>query len=303
MKRTILSILGVSLITIASLAQTQPMNANFENWEELPFGTSTMEEPVGWNSSNQCTALLNVTPLTKSTDSNSGTFSARMESHDGPGSIVVNGVLTTAEMICGFNSGGQEGGSPHTDFIPDSIVGWYKYTPANSDSAYSQIMFLANNDQDTVSYTRINFTQTVTSWTRFSAPITPGSASPEKLSLFFSSSWGDGAQGEGEVGSVFLIDDVSFYYPQDVSVGDDLEANEWTVYPNPVADNVNVRVVGGTEANIEILDVTGKRMKYLRLSDNNTTIDLSAFIAGVYLYQIQSLDGQVLRTGKLLVNP
>lgn len=311
MKRTILSILATGVITSTLFGQTQPLNTGFENWEELPGSLSnTFWEPNDWNTSNKCTELLNAAAVSQSSDAHSGSSSARLESLDGPGpTIVMNGVLTTAEVICLASSGGQSGGMPFPSLgegvrsFPDSIVGWYKYAPVGNDSAYSQIMFLANNDQDTVCFTRIDF-HTQPNWTRFSAPICPGNnTEPEKLSLFFSSSWGDGAQGEGEIGSVFFVDDVEFIYPLDIGVGDELNANEWLVYPNPTQGDLNINTEPGIDANIEVLDITGKQVAFEKLNDQKTNINLSKLVAGIYLYQIKSLNNQVLRTGKLLVNP
>ena len=305
MKKNILSILSISLVASSVFGQIQPTNANFDNWETLNGPISnTYEEPNDWNTSNECTALINQFSVTKSTDAYQGTHSARLESRSTSfQGVIANGIVTTAQMICLAQGGGQEGGASYTDpWVPDSIVGWYKYTPANMDSAYSQIMFLANNDLDTVSFTRVDL-HAAAEWTRFSHPITPLSGvNPEKLSLFFSSSWGDGGQGEAEVGSILFIDDVSFVYAEDVSVGENLSAINWSVYPNPAIDVLNVKSFLGEKANIEILDITGKTIKFINLNSSTSSVDVTDLLSGVYLYQIRSLENEVFRTGKLLVN-
>ncbi|MCF8275663.1 MAG: T9SS type A sorting domain-containing protein [Flavobacteriales bacterium] len=304
MKKSLLTFISSAFI-LNAVAQFQPANASFDDWETLNGPISnTYDEPVSWNTANECTAILNVTPVTKSTDAHSGSHSIRLESLDGPGpTIVMNGVVTTAQMICSANSGGQEGGADFSGVMPDSIVGWYKYAPANQDSAYSQIMFLANNDQDTVSYTRVNFTTTVSSWTRFSAPITQATGTPEKLSLFFSSSWGDGAQGQAEIGSIMYVDAVQFIYPFGTGINTVTNENDWNVYPNPVSGILNIQGSSLEPANFELLDITGKRMMLKRIGAGASSLDLSKLVAGVYLYQISSMDGTSVRTGKLLVNP
>ena len=310
MKKTILSILSIGLFTATSFGQTQPPNIGFEEWEELDGSLSnTYWEPEEWSTSNQCTELLNATPVTQSSDAYQGASSARLETLDGPGEIIVmNGVITTANMICLASSGGQEGGINFPSFgggvrsFPDSLVGWYKYAPIDNDSAYSQIMFLANNEQDTVCFTRLDY-HAQAEWTRFSVAICPGNTDdPEILSLLFSSSWGDGAAGEGEIGSVFYLDAIEFIYPLDISVGNELADGNWSVYPNPASDVVNVRSLVGEKAKIEILDVTGKTVMVSSLNSDNTRLELSTFLAGVYLYQIRSTENEVLRTGKLFVN-
>jgi hypothetical protein len=163
-------------------------------------------------------------------------------------------------------------------------------------------MWLSDNEMDTTCYNRIDF-HTATNWTRFSSPLCPAeNGSSQKLSLLFSSSWGDGSLGEAEVGSVLFLDNISFVNaPQGI---DQTESETtWTVYPNPTQGELNVQVLKGEKARIEIIDVTGKRMKYVDLTDDKSVIDLSQLVAGVYLYQIRTLENQVLRSGKLLVKP
>ncbi|MGB0369691.1 MAG: T9SS type A sorting domain-containing protein, partial [Flavobacteriales bacterium] len=77
----------------------------------------------------------------------------------------------------------------------------------------------------------------------------------------------------------------------------------WSVYPNPAVNVLNVKSLLGEQASIEILDITGKTVKAVNLTSDNTAIDVNKLVAGVYLYQIRSEENQVLRTGKLLVNP
>lgn len=307
MKKSLLFILSGTLFLSSAQAQImQPANADFENWESIPgsIGNNYME-PVDWNTGNECSEIINQLAVTQSSDAYSGSYSARLETLSAFGNIKINGVLTTASMICLANGGGQEGGSAYTAMIPDSIVGYFKYTPANAnDSAYAQIMFLANNDLDTISYTRVNFSETVSQWMRFSAPLTPAGqgATPEKLSLFFSSSRGDGSQGDAEVGSIFFVDDVEFIAVPE-SVNEIYNAEGWDIYPNPATDVFTIKGNVGRGATLEILDVTGKQVRFQALNSNTSVVDINDLVSGVYLYQIQTLKGQKVRTGKLMVNP
>ena len=118
MKRTLLSILSVGVIVGISHAQTQVPNIGFENWETLNGPISnTYEEPVDWNSANECTAIVNQFSVIKSTDAHSGTYSAMLESKSTSfQGVIANGVLTTANMICLAQGGGQEGGLTDRDW-------------------------------------------------------------------------------------------------------------------------------------------------------------------------------------------
>lgn len=304
MKRIILSATGLLLSFGIASAQMQISNSGFENWETLDGPISnTYEEPIDWNSANECTAIVNQFSVTKSTDTYEGDHSVRLESRSTafPG-VIANGVVTTANMICLAQGGGQEGGIPYTDaMLPDSIVGWYKYAPAQNDSAYLQLMFLANGDQDTVSYTRGVMFEEQTQWSRFSFPIEPASSDPEKLSLIFSSSWGDGSQGQAVVGSVFFVDQVSLVY-NGVGVGDAPQSSVWDVYPNPATDVVRVKMPPRETAFMEVYDMTGKRIATHRILSNGQQVDVNGVVPGLYIYQLTLEDGSTVRTGKLFVN-
>ena len=306
MKKSLLIIITGAFVATASYAQiAQPTNADFESWENLNGSIgNTYSEPVDWNTGNECSELLNQLAVTQSSDAYSGSSSAKLETLPAFGNIRINGVITTANMICSANSGGQEGGSDYTVMIPDSVVGYFKSAPMANDSGYVQVMFLANNDMDTISFTRFNFTETVNEWTRFSVPITPATSgqSPEKLSLFFSSSWGDGSQGQAEVGSILYIDAVSFI-ENPLSVNEYYNHTDWSVYPNPATDLVNIKGVSTEGATIEILDVTGKQVKFENIFAGRSVVTVDDLVEGVYLYQIRTLRGEITRTGKLIVNP
>lgn len=301
MKKSLLTIL-IGITASGVNAQTQMPNGGFENWDSETILFHTFQEPVDYNTSTQCTAILNISPVTQSTDAHSGSYSARLETLSGGGNIRANGVMSTAEIICLASSGGQEGGYAYTDEFPDQLEGWYKYAPANQDSAYIQIMFLANNDQDTVCYTRHDLFAAA-DWTKFTVPLCDGATgnTAEVLSLFFSSSWGDGAQGQAEVGSVLFLDDIEFTNVN--GIDEAITERTWTVYPNPVIGELNVQVLQGEEATIEIVDVTGKLVKQEKVNESNQKVDLNSLVTGIYLYQIRSEQNEVLRTGKLLVNP
>ncbi|MBI1285968.1 MAG: T9SS type A sorting domain-containing protein [Flavobacteriales bacterium] len=306
MKKSLLFILGLAGTTFSVIGQNQqPPNPSFETWETLPGPISnTYVEPENWNTSNECTAIINQFSVSKSSDAHTGSFSAKLETKSSsfPG-VIINGVLTTADMICLAQGGGQEGGIAYTqEMTPDSIVVWYKYAPATGDSAYSQIMFLANNDQDTVSYTRVNIVGNASEWTRLSAPLNPTTGTPEKLSLFFSSSYGDGSQGQAVVGSVLFVDDVELIY-NPAGINDDYNNSKWNVYPNPVINELNVSVAPGQKGKLEILDVTGKRVRLVKVSEATRKIDVSQLATGIYLYQFKDLNDRPIRTGKLMVNP
>ena len=64
------------------------------------------------------------------------------------------------------------------------------------------------------------------------------------------------------------------------------------IYPNPAVDKVNVSIEGEVEndINIEVYDLTGKRImnSHNSMQDSNITLDISPIPAGIYLMKIES---------------
>ena len=300
MKRTILSILTVITGFGFANAQDPTPNASFENWETITSGLNDYSEPIDWNTANECASLLGIESVSQSSDAHSGSSSALLTSMQGTGNILINGVLTTSSMICDPFNPGITGGTTYTS-RPDSVVGWFKYAPVDVDTAYVQVILF--NQEDTVAYLKHQTWETTSEWTRFSAPLDYWSSdTPDKISVFFNSSWGNGNLGEGFAGSALYIDDVDII-SNPTGINDVLASAAWNIYPNPVIGELNISMPAGGEANIEILDVTGKRVKLERINESNTKLMVDQLVAGIYLYQISSVDDVVIKTGKLLVNP
>jgi len=300
MKRTLLAILALAFSTGLVMAQNPTPNASFENWEDITSGLNTYSEPVDWSSVNECTSILSIQPLTQSSVAHSGNSSANLTTVAGIGDIKYNGVLTTSTMNCDPFNPGITGGTNY-DLRPDSIVGWFQYAPVDVDTAYVQVILF--NQGDTVGYLKLKNHQTISEWTRFSGAIEYfNQLTPDVISVFFNSSWGNGNLGEGFGGSELLIDDVELIF-NSTGIEEELAQGNWVVYPNPAVGEVNIRIPSGKEANIEILDVTGKRVKYVKVNEMESTIAVDQLVAGIYLYQITSLDKHVIKTGKLLINP
>jgi hypothetical protein len=80
---------------------------------------------------------------------------------------------------------------------------------------------------------------------------------------------------------------------------------QFSVYPNPVADNLNVSYnIDGdfTRGSIELYDVVGKQVstQALTASSAKLQLDVSELNAGVYFYTIK-VDGQALKTERVII--
>jgi hypothetical protein len=287
-----------SLATLNAQAQNALPNNSFETWETVNAGIGSYNEPVDWNSANTCSYILSVSSVSQSTDAHSGSSSAKMETKQA-GAILIGGVLSTATMVCNPANPGITGGLPYTQ-RPDSLVGWFKYTPQGVDTAYIQfILFDANGDS--VSYTKHKIIGTTTAWTRFSAPISYMNNNAVTTSSFLAnSSWGNSNNGEAVVGSILLLDDVELVF----ATGIDEHALNTRVnlFPNPANGVLNLENATGADLHIELTDITGKRVLRHQVGMGTERLDVNNLAPGMYLYRISGDNAGAARTGKLLLN-
>ncbi len=285
---------SLALISIA-MAQNPLPNPGFENWETI----GAYEEPIDWSSANECSDQISLYAVGKSTDAHSGSFSVRMVTLDLLGTVKINGVVTTSDMIC-TPPYGISGGITY-DQRPDSIAGWYKYTAVDLDTGYVQAILF--NGADTIGYAKAATWGTTSIWSRFSEAIDyTSTATPTLSSVLFNSSWGNGNLNQGFAGSELLIDDVEFIFNPN-GIGDHPTAAQWEVYPNPTDGVLHVEFAAGEDAFLTLLDVAGKQVAFERVGETASELDLSALEPGLYVYRLMSLENRVIRTGKLLVNP
>jgi hypothetical protein len=294
MRKTLLFITA-GLLSCLSYGQMLP-NMGFENWETI----GTYAEPMDWNTANECSAQISIVSVTESNDVHSGGSSARLETKDFLGVLKVNGVVTTATMICDPSNPGQVGGYSETA-RPDSMVFWAKYAPVDIDTAYCQVLFFGEGgNTDTISNDKFNVVGTVSDWTRFSFPINWLTAeNPTMASVLFNSSWGNGNLNQGFAGSVFFVDDAEWTMTEPESISEE-EAQKWKLTPNPVS---NFLTVSGSASGgqLDVFNTTGKLVGGWNLEAFQSTIDLSDLPVGLYLYQLTTRNNEPIKTGKFLV--
>lgn len=73
-----------------------------------------------------------------------------------------------------------------------------------------------------------------------------------------------------------------------------------SVYPNPSNGSLNVNV-NAKDCIFEVYDVIGKRILSQKLSDYETTLDISSFNNGTYLFKVLR-DNILVKTDKLIIN-
>ncbi len=82
----------------------------------------------------------------------------------------------------------------------------------------------------------------------------------------------------------------------DMLGADENHASEFTVYPNPASNMLNV-ITNGADAikSIRLIDITGKSILSQTVSSSQTSIDVSDISTGMYFLQVESTSGKSIR--------
>ncbi len=70
------------------------------------------------------------------------------------------------------------------------------------------------------------------------------------------------------------------------------------LFPNPIKDNLNIKLSNVVETKVNIYDINGKKLHEQKISNINTTIDVSEFSSGIYFVKLMNNKGE--RTLKLV---
>ena len=243
-----LATLLLSAISFGATAQTTITNGGFELWGNTVPAGDPHEEPTNWysNQSGSSTASLGgQTCFKDATVVHSGTYSVRVQTISGPFSTVINGNVTTGVVNAPTLSKadgyiGTKNYSTATDVRrmsftgrPDSLVGWYKYTPGGAGEQGKVRAILHTSDyfdpelpstyhtnptaNKIGDVTFLTPTTAVTTWTRFSVPFTYTSASsPAYIMINVTSS---ALQTTTISGSKLWLDDIEAVYTSSGSCG------------------------------------------------------------------------------------
>lgn len=287
---TLLLVLSATAISTAQNAATP--NPGFENWTQV----GNRFDPNNWNTLNPSTSILNVLTCTRASgvDAHSGTYAIKLTTKSVFGQTA-NGIATTAKIKT-IPPYGVSGGIAYTA-RPDSMVGWFKYSPASpADSGFIEYISQAPN-KDTVGFARIYTSNVaVTTYQRFSVPINYWSAAtPDTAYWLFSAS--DGVN--PVINSSLFIDDIDLVF-NTTGINSNVAINNFAV-TNFVNDNI-LKVVNNSssQAQLTIMDNAGRTVKQLTVSIGENNFSTEALASGVYFYKIVQPKQDSAVTGKLV---
>lgn len=91
--------------------------------------------------------------------------------------------------------------------------------------------------------------------------------------------------------------------PNTLSVKDEVyNNNAISIFPNPAADHFNVMVTNlKGKATIALFDATGRQVSSAMLNANQNEVSTNGLTNGMYLYRVADENGNLVKTGKLLI--
>jgi hypothetical protein len=304
-----LSILGIFCIALSVNAQ-ELENGGFENWESLPNGNP---EPTDWSSTQSAfpETLGNLAPqvlFQDDTNPHSGDYCLHLKNvFVSIANIVSNGIATNGRVYADFNPSLS---STRTDVEdprwntpcitrPDSIVGWYRYSPQGEDITTVQALLHTGTigilpDPNSTGWVGIaNFespNENITEWTRFSAPfVYLNEEIPEYLLINISSGNGTNPVAESEG----WYDDIELVY-NPLGLDEDVANALLNVYSKDQDIVVDMRKFGAGETfDLEVYTATGMLITRDRVISGYTK-EIEVQARGVLICTLKGADGLTL---------
>lgn len=297
--KTILTTFILSFSVAFLNAQTNPAtpNANFEDWTYVS-ANGGYNDPNGWNCLNPYTAPLGaVTCYKDSTTVRSGKYSALLLTMSAF-SQLIPGTLTTGTIDAGNQT--INGGLPYA-LRPDSIIGWYQYTSVSGDNGDIEFYLFGATHTDTIGQAFLKTpASNVSSWTRFSLPVIySGSSTPDTALWIITSS---NNQVSGHAGSKLIIDSLGLVFNTNTGINKMANALNVTISPNPTSGLITINNNSNTStALFSLYDLTGRKIQEEKIAPGANYIQLTGVSDGIYIYSIEDETGDMLKTGKIVV--
>lgn len=281
-------------ISIGMLAQNATPNAGFENWNSV----GNRVDPADWNTLNPNTAIIGVLTCTRAsgTDAHSGSYAIKLTTKSVFG-VTANGIASTGTLIT-TPPYGVTGGIPFTG-RPDSITGWYKYTPQGADQGFVELQLLGSVNTDTIGYVRFETPNaTVSSFTRFSAPVTYISPNNPSNSIWIISS----SRGTNPVvNSSIIVDDIAMVF-NPTSVATISASNNVQLLNNPASDELHLKLSENSTYLFQLVDISGSVILQKTIDASDASINVAAVKSGLYYYQVKSHQALTTLSGKVVIS-
>lgn len=276
-----------------SNAQNPTPNAGFEEWTEVNF-FGNFFIPNSWDNLDSSTALLGILTCQRTTDAHSGSYAVKLVTY----AIVAfndtaNGIVTTGNLIT-VPPYGIEGGIPYTE-RPDSIACWVKYQPVGGDSTMIQFSLL-DATNDTVGMALLKIGATISSYTRFSAPVVYYSAATPALSRWMMSS----SNGFKAIpGSTLYVDDLALLFTTGV---EGVQNTSGMQFINSfVTDQLLLSNPKHYSGQLRLYNAIGSLQAMYPVTHTSEQFHLPHLMNGMYYCTVAGDDGAILLQKKIVV--
>lgn len=309
MKKILLSSITVAALALGANAQAYIPNSGFESW-----GTQTGEaqQPQGWISYNVFTSPLipggNTNPISVTQagtpDNYQGNYSAKIETVTLVANPSPSDVPNTAGAIY---TGSVALASPYlfpgyaSQQRPQTLTYYTKYTPVGTDSgmAIVAVTHWNGSSRDTIAYGIDIIPTAIASYTMRTVALvydpTFVNTIPDTIAVAFSASGFYNPQ----VGSAIWVDAVAF--SGYVGIGEQINNNGVSVYPNPSATSTQFDVTVENAAQVVVFDMTGREVARENFNGKVARVNSAALANGSYSYSIISNEAEVLSRGQFAV--
>lgn len=303
MKRiSVLFLLGMCL-GYSNYAQDQLENAGFEEWENiLATVNDTIREPLEWSSlkTSDLPNLAAMAPVvcTRSNEAYAGNYSMKLTNASVFG-LVANGIATNGRIHPDLNTelsysytdtDSAMWNSPFTA-RPDSLIGWYQYSPQGNDSLQVKVSlhqgYGQQPDEDFennwigLAEFRTGF-NTEGVWTRFSVPFIYFSEDIPEYALTLISS---GNAYAAVAKSTALFDDLEMVYVSTSSNQGPARAEGYIAMPR--SGTLWLRNIRFSDFNqLSIYSITGRKVWHGKVDSEWIDISAAHLPQGIYLVSL-----------------
>lgn len=280
----------------------QVQNPGFENWV-------SSNVPANWGSYGQMIAAATGTnPNTeiKTTTAHSGSFAALLQNQNVAiaGSNVPGGVNTGTVTLNG--SGVPIYGFQAYTSTPVSYDFWYQFNAIGGDTAGTDVTIshwnTSLNKRDTLARGGAYIIGATTGYTHMTVPISwiITGVTPDSIQLQFTSSLKKvGGTNQPPTGGMMYLDDVNMNLLTGVQTF--MAEGTFATYPNPASNVVTIAATSNKAKNALVYDVSGQLVSTYTLTDKHTSIDVTQYENGLYIYIITDEHNATLYTAKFNV--
>jgi|SRR5690554_18635 len=143
-------------------------------------------------------------------------------------------------------------------------------------------------------------------WKEVTVPITwIDGTDIDSIEVLFASTKSGVFAGETEPtadGTLFEIDNIEFITAGGGSVGlEELAMNAVNVFPNPAVNTVTFDVKGLDNGTITINSITGQEVVNTTIANGSKAVNVSHLNNGVYIYAVRNMNGEIIKTNKLVI--